>query len=102
MEKKIKDIKITGLNQTKIKNNRLFTQLLDLYKYIANKQTWTNKILYNEYKKEIKACLIVTDLNFYMQDLAKCTRLRAIDQENLMDEVRSKRNRILKNLKYID
>ena len=101
MEKKIKDIKITGLNQTKIKNNRLFTQLLDLYKYIANKQTWTNKILYNEYKKEIKACLIVTDLNFYMQDLAKCTRLRAIDQEKLMDEVRNKRDRILNAMGYI-
>ena len=102
MEKEIKDIKITCLNQTKIKNNSLFTQLLDLYKYIANKQTWANKILYREYKKEIKSCLTIADLHFYMQDLVKCTRLRKIDQDILMEDIQNKRNRILKNLKYID
>jgi hypothetical protein len=82
-------------------NDGLLAQLLDLYRYLANKKTWTNKILYREYKKEIKSCLTITDLHFYMQDLAKCTRLRAIDQEKLMDEVRNKRDRILNAMGYI-
>ena len=82
-------------------NDGLLAQLLDLYKYLANKKTWTNKILYREYKKEIKYCLNITDLHFYMQNLAKCTRLRAIDQENLMAEVRKKRDRILNAMGYI-
>ena len=82
-------------------NDGLLAQLLDLYRYLSNKKTWTNKILYREYKKEIKSCLTITDLHFYMQDLAKCTRLRAIDQENLMAEVRKKRDRILNAMGYI-
>lgn len=88
-------------NEPTVKRDGLLAKLFDLYKYLSNKKTWTNKILYREYKKEIKSCLTITDLHFYMQDLAKCTRLRAIDQEKLMDEVRNKRDRILNAMGYI-
>ena len=82
-------------------NDGLLAQLLDLYRYLSNKKTWTNKILFNEYKKEIKSCLTIADLHFYMQDLVKCTRLREIDQDILLEDIRHKRDRILNAMGYI-
>ena len=88
-------------NEPTVKRDGLLAQLLDLYRYLSNKKTWTNKILFNEYKKEIKSCLTIADLHFYMQDLVKCTRLREIDQDILLEDIRHKRDRILNAMGYI-
>jgi len=95
------NISISDDNEPTVKRDSLFTQLLELYRHLANKKTWTNKILYREYKKEIKSCRTITDLHYYMQDLVKCTRLREIDQDILMEDIRHKRDRILSAMGYI-